>query len=562
MSTSPVRENTLGNAVRPREPASVSEHKYVPLALIWFAGIVARIPFYLAFRPTWSADSPGYVIPYFLWRNHRFFLGARTPVYPLFLGFAQWLANRPVNTTLPVSASYQTISLQSALPVSAAYLAVGLQSALDIAAAGILYFTMVKLNVRRNIALLSAVFVATVPALSLLDINILTLSLSYTVLAMCAWAFSALTKRVIDGSRFIGTSLLCGLIFACAVLLRPENLVFCTILTTVFLGSWAIPKLRGDAMAYGKRVPAAVFFIILSAAPPILAWMTWNYVGIGEFRVTTLTGWNRSKTVYNMFDRVGAEDRVLGEALVASYLRRNRDGKTVRDHAWQALKDSLWEQYAVLPLVDPTATPSRFHIGLDRVVEDVLGMKARIPCEVSDQLCTDLLRREIDIGDYVGKVSWKLIKSYPGAYLANVTGNFVETFDFRYLDSEPASEDSRLAAVDGRNYVRNKPIARLLPTAIHVYAPLLTAMYAVTFSFVVFAPLFFLRKNDAYLLADRIVTALAFATVGTFITMCCLSGYNKEYSIPHLGVMVICTAYAAENRSRIAAIMGPHSTKR
>ena len=34
-------------------------------------------------------------------------------------------------------------------------------------------------------------------------------------------------------------------------------------------------------------------------------------------------------------------------------------------------------------------------------------------------------------------------------------------------------------------------------------------------------------------------------------------GYNKGYSIPHLGVMVMCSACAVEGWSRIAAAIGP-----
>ena len=547
-----------GKAIGSREATNVFTQKHGPWALIWFTGILARLPFYLAFRPMWSADSPGYVIPYFLWRNHRFFLGARTPVYPLFLGLGQWLAMHPVRPTLSDSATYQTIALQSALPVSAAYVIVCLQSVMDIAAVCVLYSTLRKLNVRRHIALVFSVFVATVPALCLLDVNILTLSLSFTVLVLCASVFAALMEKVGNGSRFIGVSLLCGLVFACAALLRPENLIFCTILATGFLGTWMLSKLRGATTRYGDRVPVAVFFIILSAAPLILAWMTWNYVGIGEFRITTLTGWNRSKTVYNLFDGVGPEDRVIGQALTASYLRRNGRGKVVRDHAWQALKDSLWEQYTYLPLEDPTATPSAFHIWLDHAFEDVLGMKANVPCEFPGQLCTELLKEErwINIGDYVGRVSWKLTRKYPGAYFANVAENFLDTFNFRYLNSNLFSKNSRLTAVNGGNYVRNESLAKVSARAINLYAPLLTAFYVVTVGFVVFAPLVLMKKKDECKLADTIVTGFALATVGTFIAMCCLSGYNKEYSIPHLGVMVMCSAYAVENWSRIAAAIG------
>ncbi len=513
--------------------------------LVWLIGILARVPFYLAFRPIWSGDSPTYVRPYFLWKNHTFYTGERTPVYPLFLGLTQWLSGHSPSATLSFSAAYVTVCLQSAL---------------DIVAACVLYFTLSKLNIRRNIALVSALFAATFPALCSLEVNILNLSLSFALLVLCTSVFAILIKRVSDGSRFVGTSLLCGLVFGRAALLRPENLVFFIILATVLLGSWVTLELRGCKTLRDNRVPVAVFLMLLSAAPLILAWMTWNYVGIGEFRITTLTGWNRSKTVYNMFDRVEPEDRVLGQILTSSYLRRNRNGQIVRDHIWQARQDLL-DKYIYMPVKDPTESPSAFYMKVDRFFADELRM-IKVPCGRPDQLCSADLRRWANIGDYVGRVSSKLIRRYPSAYLENVAGNFVlDTFDFRYADSNPAREDLPAVTVDGGEYVRNESLVKLLARAINAQAPLLMVCYIVTLGFVVFAPLVFVSKAVERHVADIVVTGFALATVGTFIAMCCLSGYNKEYSIPHLGVMVICAAYAVENRSRIAAAMGLRSRK-
>jgi hypothetical protein len=442
------------------------------------------------------------------------------------------------------------------LSFSAAYVAVGLQSAFDLIAACVLYSTLIKLNIRRNIALVSALLAATFPGLCLFEINILNLPLAFAVVVLCTSLFATLMRRVNDGSGFVGPSLLCGLLFGCATLLRPENLVFCTILASVWLGSWAICKLRGVATFQGNRVPVALLLMILSAAPLILAWMTWNYVGIGEFRITTFTGWNRSKTVYNMFDRVDPEDRVLGKILTSSYLMRNRNGHTIRDHIWQAEPD-LMDLYAHMPVEDPPETASAFHMKVDRFFADELGM-VKLPCEKperSDQECSASLRRRANMGDYVGRVSWKLIKKYPSAYLENVADNFAQdTFNFRYADSQPSQEGYQSTTVDGGEYVRNESLARFLSKAINAEAPLLTVLYVVTLGFVVFAPLIFMSKAAEFPVADIVVTGLALATVGTFTAMCCLSGYNKEYSIPHLGVMLICTAYAVENRSRFFSV--------
>ena len=182
-------------------------------------------PSYLAFRPMWSADSPGYVIPYFLWRNHRFFLGARTPVYPLFLGLGQWLAMHPVRPALSDSATYQTIALQSALPVSAAYVIVCLQSVMDIAAVRLLYSHITEAERPQTyIALVFPLFIATVPALCLLDVNILTLSLSFTVL-VCVRRCLPLMEKSCNGSVY-RCVIAVRVGFACAALLRRRILSF------------------------------------------------------------------------------------------------------------------------------------------------------------------------------------------------------------------------------------------------------------------------------------------------------------------------------------------------
>ncbi len=434
---------------------------------------------------------------------------------------------------------------------------------LDIGAACLLYVTLSKLNVRRKIAIVSAVFAVSIPALCSLELNILNLSLSFTLLILCASVFVTLVRRVNDGSRYVLMSLLCGLVFGCAALLRAENLVFFTILATLLLGSWVVSKIRGATILHGNRAPIAVFLMILAAAPLLLAWMTWNYVGIGEFRITTLTGWNRSKTVYNMFDRVDPEDRVLGQALMDSYLKRNRNGNIVRDHIWQAADDSLGDLYMDMPIEDPTDNLSAFHMKVDHVFEDSLGMKINVPCDLPGHWCTARVRRQINMGDYVGRVSWKLTKKYPGMYLKNVADNFVsDTFNVRNAASGPAVEGFRATTVDGGEYVRNESLAKLSGNAINAEAPLLTVFYMITLVFVVFAPFVFIRNSEERPVADIVVSALALATVGTFIAMCFLSGYNKEYSIPHLGIFVICTAYAVENWSRIAAVAGIRPLRR
>ena len=521
--------------------------KYDPFVLISLSGVLARLPFYLAYKPIWSSDSWGYSLPYFFWINHDFYLGERTPGYPLFLGLTQWLAGTAARPALSLPAAYTTVCLQSLL---------------DVLAASLLYYALAVIRVRRSIALVSALFAVTIPGLCNFEMNILNISLAFFCLTLAATAFAIMMRKLGEERQFIGASVVTGLLLSCAGLVRPENLVFLAVLAAAMIGISLRSLWSRLTSEVPRRLAVAAVLMLVSAAPLVLAWMTWNYVGIGEFRITTLTGWNRSKTVYNMFDRVGPEDRLVGEILSSSYRQRNSNGRIVRDHVWQA-QTILGERYWEMPIEDSTRSLSAFHQKVDRIFEDVLGMKFRIPCDRPDKLCTELLRREVDIydyrlkvnlGNYVGKVSWKLIRKYPGSYLYNVADNFVrDTFNFRYVDARSAVAGAHSISLDGKDYVKNRVFAGLVEKAVIVQAPLLSVLYFITIGFVLSSPLVLTGKAHEHAITDATVTLLAMATVGTFVATCMLSGFNKEYSAPHLGVLVICGAYAVENRARIAA---------
>src|SRR5512142_992451 len=75
------------------ERNSVRRH----IAWIASSGVLMRIFFFLAYKPTWAGDSPSYSLEYYFWAHHQFYLGERTPVYPLFLGFVQWVLRQPAS---------------------------------------------------------------------------------------------------------------------------------------------------------------------------------------------------------------------------------------------------------------------------------------------------------------------------------------------------------------------------------------------------------------------------------------------------------------------------------
>jgi hypothetical protein len=516
----------------------------VHLALTLLAGIVARVPFFLSFRPISSGDTPSYAGFYYCLIRHVFIFGARTPVYPLFLGLAQWLVGVPAEIKLGVLAGYSVIMLQSEI---------------GLLAGGLLYLALRVLRIREGIALGAAIFFVTIPAICMFEMNILNMALSCSLLVLTAALFILTMHRLESGDSIVAVSLATGIALSLSVLNRPDLLIFAILLLAVM----AVVVLRGRARnAAFASIPAGWRSLVVIALPltcSVLAWMLLVYIGIGQFRMTTFDGLNRSRTVYNMFDRVDPEDSVLGGIMSRTYkdeVARNTDTNR-REIIWQAY-DSLARSYGRYPIRD-TATDPRF---MDHIViqqgRKVLGLRD-IPCRVMEvEICWVQMRRKIDLYDYLGRVSGKLARKYPADWLRNVSVNFFEeSFNFRYSDAKPAIEGFKGESVNENGVPRTGKLSaltsRAIGGAIHAEAPLLTLLYCVSLGFFLYAPWALLRAPDQHWMRDMTVLALVIASVGTIVGTCVLAGLNRVYTLPHLVVFTIAAAYAWEHRARILA---------
>ena len=534
----PPADNHCSPGPRPRGP--IGRH----VGFILLAGLLARIPFHLAFRPVLSGDSSTYSLFYYLWRHHIFYLGERTPVYPFFLGLAQWVAGGTPEPFLSQRAAYAAILLQSGLGVLAPVL---------------FYFTLRSLRIRGRIAYVASLFLATIPAACSFEVNILNMSLAFFCLVLVVSFFVPTVQWLGTGKNVGIAARATGLAMAVAVLNRPEFLIFSVLLLLIAASLPLKPRLPRRLSVFSARPFGAATWITLPLASALVAWMLLMYVGIGQFRITTLDGWNRTRTVYNMFDRVDAEDAAIGEIMARTYQRQTSRAATVnlREIVWQAL-DELLRNYRRFPIIDPSEDPNHdnpLHLQMTRMAHKLLGLVV-VPCEVNTSVyCWQFMRMKIDTGDYVGNVSWKLIRKYPGAWLRNVAANFFEeSFNFRYFDAKPAAAGFESHSSDGGTFVRNARIAALTTTAVSAEAPLLTLMYIVTLGYCILFPAILFRKQDDHWLPDVTVAALAVASVGTIVATCVLAGFNRVYSLPHLVVFTICTAYTFENHSRIVSI--------
>jgi len=518
--------------------------------LILLVGGCFRIPVYLGVRPIWSGDSPGYAFFYPFLRQHIFFLGERTPVYPLFLGFAQWLVGLPPQPFLSLSAQYSAVILQSTCNVLAA----------------IPFYALLRnLRIQPRTALAAALFFVTIPAICSYEMNILNMSLSVCLMVWTACLFVVTMNGLASGCGIVGWSLATGVVLSLAVLNRPDTLIFVVLLLAAMMAMW----MRSRAHPRNSRPQGAILKSVLWMALPLgaslLGWMLLMYIGMGQFRITTLDGWNRSRTVYNMFDRVGPEDALIGEIMSRNY------NQAVEKHANTNLREIVWMAQMELydnamrrrfPMKDTATDPSFMKSPIIQKGRKSLGL-VTVPCNVQfEPYCWEFMRRKSDIGDYLGRVSWKLARNNPGKWLHNILANFAEeSFNYHYGDAKAAVEGYQATTGNGEMTGRSAAIASFMGWAMNAEAPLLTFLYALTWAVVITGSVVFFRRLDEHWWHDAAVTALAIASIGTLVGTCVLAGLNRVYTLPHLVVFTICGAYTWEHRRRIvAAVYGVAET--
>ena len=467
-----------------------------PWALVLGCGILARVFYHFTYYPWWCGDSGGYTFPWFRWTHHLVDLGNRTPVYPLFLGLVQWLAGSP-----PVADGLTIWSAEST---------VFLQGVLGLAATGLLYSTLRRLPVRPCLALAAAVVFALIPAVSEFEMLILTQALSLCALVLAAALFAGAMREAGQGKRSWRLPVAAGATTGIAGLIRPENLVFGMVLAVAVIlvaaRLYFLESAREKAWAVGR----VALLGVLAAAPPVLAWMSFNWVSVDEFAVKTQSGWDRAGPVYNLFDRVGPEDWLLGQIVEQNYRAHNRN--TIRrDHLWV---DGVWAIMAHSP-----ALP-------------IERRKGHWPL--------------MDASRYVAQVSRKLMRKYPKLWLENAADNFRrDTFDFEYEQPPLAPGDP--SSVTGESVVKSIPLWRLAGRANRLFAPLLESFYIIMLAFVLAGPILIGKgRAPEVVVRDGTVWALGLGILGTYMAACLFASFNRRYSEPFLGVMVICAAYAAE----------------
>ena len=160
-----------------------------------------------------------------------------------------------------------------------------------------------------RIALVGALAFSLIGAVCIFELLVLSEVLSLFFIALSSCLFLCAMHALREQTDFKWPSICSGLCFSLAILTRPENLVFFVILIgcVLFLSARCryVPPIRW-AMWSLARLAA---LLVVSAAPLVILWMSWNLLSIGEFRLTTLTGLARTESVYNLF---GLLSRICG----------------------------------------------------------------------------------------------------------------------------------------------------------------------------------------------------------------------------------------------------------
>jgi len=500
-----------------------------PIVIV-LVGLLFRVIYYVTFKPQWCGDSHQYSDDVLLWVHYSFFTGYRTPIYSLFLGVSEWLARVPA---------------AEVLSTSAAEIVRDVQSVLGLVTACLFYCTLRILNVRKPVAFAAGLFFSTTSAICSAEASIVTPSLSLLSLVLAASLYVKIMARIGCRGQIKMLAIGAGIAFASAALVRPDNLVFFAAIlaaTAAFaLRSTLIPA-RWDL---SRRLLVGCLLLLISATPFLIAWMTCNYLVNGRFRMTNMMGWQTTQSVYNMYGEVDPEDKVLGSIMNKYYVQTNR-GRVDREYVWEGAAKEVMARASEMPYLNSAEFCGS---GNQQSNWACMFLSPEARTNFNQRLGWEQLF------DYLTHVWMKLITKHPSQYLHNALDSFVgDTFDFSFMPPDPA-ETNDPRAVEGGNVVRSRAGWRVVYWTALAQAPFLMVFYLITLAYVFLSPLILLNPGNNTRANDVAVTALALGSVGTFVAFCLLESYHKQYGLPHLGVFMICAAYAAENFNRIVGAL-------
>ncbi len=355
---------------------------------------------YAGFNPLMYGDSPGYVAPgCMLWGpiGVRDYDGARTPLYPLFLSALQHLHSG-------------TCLLEPA--PGALELVTAVQLLLHVASIAYLYRALAGTG--RLVRLLGIAAIAFSPLQALATRQILSEALAGPLLL----AFLAHLLRFARGRSERDATLAFALL-ALLTLTRPNVLV------PLLPAAALVPWLGGDR----RRLLARAGLLV---GLPLLLLACFNLANRGHFKLTNFDGFAKTHVVYNLFDRVHEEDRVLGEIMSRQHQLDLANGAADGQVVWRSMPE-IWK-------------------ALDRMPFE---KRARRSAGNSD------------LNAYLDEVSGYLIREHPDVVVDNARSSFLRLFHVGVLAVPPHGQDPRSPGHDGN--VRSDAVHRVFLGAQDAY---------------------------------------------------------------------------------------------
>lgn len=457
------------------------------IILLAIGGGVLRALFHITYTPIWAGDSIGYSSKWKLlisrwWQDDD---GLRLPGYPIFLGFAQWLAGSPP---------------QMRLTYASAEIAVWLQQLAGVGAVILLYLVFQSLGVSRRVAFWGAMVFALQAGVCLFEMYLLPLALTSYLLIAALWLFTSSVSRAVNGQSSYIHAVGSGLTFSIAALTRAEVAVFLAVLISV----WAVVSLLYRRRVEFTALRPALLTVTASALPLLVGWMSYNAINLGQFTLTTATSYNATSTVYNLFDRVEKEDRVFGQIMVKYY-----------------------------------RGPTRIDF-INDASPELLAHASEMPLEHRRPWS-----RNADLFAYAGQVSRRLQWRYPRTYLSNAAQSFGRTFNF-IPESVPLQHVSDPESPDGDTVVKKQLGYNLTEWLRRIEAPVIFVFYCLTLLFIPAAVIANKMGRCHDTVNNAAVFAVALSTAATLAAFGFAHTYFQHYGICYFGTIVLCGVVACD----------------
>jgi 4-amino-4-deoxy-L-arabinose transferase-like glycosyltransferase len=287
---------------------------------------------------------------------------------------------------------------------------------------------------------------------------------------------------------------LCGIILSIAVMTRPDSLVFIIVFAAV-IGAWSFKHVT-------FRTSLAP--MILGFAPLILWWTLLFYNATGRIGMSTFIGAYEATAVYNLWDRVGPKDRVLGQIL-----SRHSHDRYIGQFVLDSIPD-LEANSKNMPFVNR-------HPQLEHV----------------------------DLMYYMGDVSRDLMRRCPWRWIDNSLHSFKGTFDFDLSFAAINSfESPRFTRTPcGPTIFNHRRLYPIFSSLFLWQKPVLVCMYLIEYLFVLN---FLFSRASKRTACDVFVFAITLGMMSTLVTDCLVNHYYAGYCVMFYSVLVVSGVYAIQ----------------